>query len=474
MQSALEGVRVIDLTEALAGPYCTMILGDLGADVIKIERPGCGDQSRKWGPPFIGTESAYFLSINRNKRSVEIDIKSPEGRAHMRRLLEQADVFVCNVPRVNSLREAGLDPETVRAYNPRLIYCSITAYGRDGHHAGRGGYDLVAQGEAGLMAATGEIDGEPMRWPVAIADLSSGLWSATAILSSLYVREKTGLGQYIDQSLLDGQLSWSAVMASQYFASGSRPSRLGNQHANIVPYQVYKARDKYMIIAVGSEGQWKRFCETLNFEDSIGADPRFATNADRLRNREELNALLDSVFVQHEAGYWLEKLLTANIPAGPVNALDEALNDPHVQHRGMIVDFEHPMGEIKQLGNPMHLSATPVTYRRRPPLLGEHTEEVLREATANLRPVVTMPQTAEPVKAHVRHPWHSVELDRTIVHQGRALPVTTKNVSDGGCAVHRTGQLPHVHDEVLADGVQSVARSDERRFDKPLFQEEEQ
>lgn len=459
MQLALEGVRVIDLTEALAGPYSTMILGDLGADVIKIERPGSGDQSRKWGPPFIGTESAYFLSINRNKRSVEIDIKSTEGRAQMRRLLEQADVFVCNVPRVNSLREVGLDPETVRAYNPRLIYCSITAYGRNGPHPGRGGYDLVAQGEAGLMAATGEVDGEPMRWPVAIADLSSGLWSATAILSSLYVREKTGLGQYIDQSLLDGQLSWSSVMASQYFASGRRPSRQGNRHANIVPYQAFKARDKYMIVAVGTEGQWKRFCETLKLEDSIGTDPRFATNADRLVNRDALSALLASVFVQQEADYWLEKLLKADIPSGPVNAIDEALNDPQVQNRGMIVDFEHPMGEVKQLGNPLHLSETPVTYRRRPPLLGEHTEEVLREAAANLRPVVAMPQTAEPVSSFERPPRQAMELELIIEHQGRALPAVTKNVSDGGCAVHWTGQLPHVHDEVMLKRERNLSRA---------------
>src|SRR5512143_596703 len=203
MPLALDGIRIIDLTEARAGPYCTMILGDLGADVIKVERPGVGDQARKWGPPFIGTESAYFLSVNRNKRSATIDIGSIEGQAIMRRLLEKADVFVCNVRRIESLQKVGLDPETVRAYNPRLIYCSITGYGRTGPYAGRGGYDLVAQDHAGLMAATGEIDGEPMRWPVAIADMTSGVWAAIAILTSLYIREKTGQGQFIDQALLD-------------------------------------------------------------------------------------------------------------------------------------------------------------------------------------------------------------------------------------------------------------------------------
>lgn len=376
MQLALDGIRVIDLTEALAGPYCTMILGDLGADVIKIERPGAGDQSRIWGPPFIGSESAYFLSVNRNKRSAVIDITSLEGQSLMRKLLEKADVFVCNVRRIESLQKVKLDPETVHAYNPRLIYCSITGYGRTGPYAGRGGYDLVAQGEAGLMAATGEIDGEPMRWPVAIADMTSGLWSAIAILTSLYVREKSGQGQFIDQALLDGQVSWAPVMASEYFATGKRPPRLGNRHANIVPYQVFKARDKHMIIAVGTQAHWDRFCEVLKLGDAR-TDPRFATNPDRIKNRLELIALLENIFKQQAAEYWLEKIRAAEIPCGAINALDETLNDPHVQHRGLIIEMEHPLGVIKMLGSPLHLSETPVTYRRRPPLLGEHTEEII-------------------------------------------------------------------------------------------------
>ncbi|MBI1922489.1 MAG: CoA transferase [Geobacter sp.] len=379
MLSPLRGIRVIDLTEALAGPYCTMILGDLGADVIKVERPGAGDESRKWGPPFIGTESAYFLSVNRNKRSVEIDIKSSEGQAAMRRLLEKADVFVCNVRRIESLRKVGLDPETIRAYNPRLIYCSITFYGQTGPYAGRGGYDIVAQGEAGLMSATGEVDGEPMRWPVAIADLSSGVWSAMAILTALYAREKTGIGQFIDQALLEGQLSWATVMAGQYLASEQRPPRLGNRHANIVPYQVFKARDKHMIVAVVTQSHWQRFCNAVGLGDTVRDDPRFATNAGRLKHHLELIALLESIFIQKEAEHWLEKIRSADIPCGPINSLDEALDDPHVQQRGMLVEFEHPMGMIKVLGSPLRLSGTPVTYRRRPPLLGEHTEEVLRE-----------------------------------------------------------------------------------------------
>ena len=379
-QSAiLSGLRVIDMTEALAGPFCTMYLGDLGADVIKVERPGGGDQSRKWGPPFIGTESAYFLAVNRNKRSIAVDIGSEAGKRTMRRLLDKADVFVCNVRKVESLQKVGLDPETVRGYNNRLIFCSITGYGRTGPYAGRGGYDLVAQAESGLMAATGAAGGEPMRWPVAIADMTTGVWSALGILAALVAREKTGQGQFIDQALLDGQLSWAQVMASDTFATGQRPPRLGNRHANIVPYQVFKARDKHMIIAVGTPGLWDRFCEVIGQGAALRDDPRFATNPDRLANYNELIPMLEDVLTQQDANFWMGKLRAAEIPCGPINALDETLNDPQIQHRGMIVELEHPVGMLKMLGSPLHLADTPVTYRRRPPLLGEHTDEVLAE-----------------------------------------------------------------------------------------------
>ena len=379
MSNALDGIRVIDLTEALAGPFCTMILGDLGADVIKIERPGVGDQARKWGPPFIGTESAYFLAVNRNKRSVEIDITLADGQAALRKLLENADVFVCNVRKVESLKKVGLDPETVRAYNPRLIFCSITGYGRTGPYAGRGGYDLVAQAEAGLMAATGEPNGEPMRWPVAIADMTTGVWSAMGILAALYAREKTGQGQFIDQALFDGQLGWAPVMASEYFATGQRPARIGNRHATIVPYQVFKARDKHMIIAVGNQALWARFCEVIGLGATLRDDVRFASNPDRIANYSPLISILEPLFLQHDADHWLNQLRTAEIPCGAINALDETLNDPQIKQRGMIVDFDHPVGPLKALATPLHLSDTPVSYRRRPPLLGEHTAEVLKE-----------------------------------------------------------------------------------------------
>ena len=295
----------------------------------------------------------------------------------MRRLLAQADVFVCNVRKVESLQKVGLDPETVRGYNSRLIFCSITGYGRTGPYAGRGGYDLVAQAEAGLMAATGDPNGEPMRWPVAIADMTTGVWSALGILAALYAREKTGQGQFIDQALLDGQLSWAQVMASDTFATSQRPPRLGNRHATIVPYQVFKARDKQVIIAVGTPALWDRFCEILGFGAPLRDDPRFVTNPDRLAHYSELIPILDAALTQQDADFWLEKLRAAEIPCGPINALDETLTDPQIKHRGMIVELEHPVGMLKMLGSPLHLADTPVTYRRRPPLLGEHTQEIL-------------------------------------------------------------------------------------------------
>jgi crotonobetainyl-CoA:carnitine CoA-transferase CaiB-like acyl-CoA transferase len=445
--TALEGVRVIDLTEALAGPYCAMILGDLGADVIKIERPGVGDQSRKWGPPFVGTESAYFLSVNRNKRSVALDIKSEAGRVQLERLLEAADVFICNVPRVESLREAGLLPEPLLARNPKLIYCSITAYGRTGPYAGRVGYDLVAQGEAGLMAATGEVDGSPMRWPVAAADLSSGLWSALSILAALHARDQTGKGQFIDQSLLEGQLSWAPVMAAQHLASGRRPPKLGNRHANIVPYELFQAQDKHLIVAVGTEAQWRRLCEALGLGREVRDNLRFATNADRVRNRAALKLLLDAVFGRRSADYWLGVLRGAEIPCGPVNALDEALNDPQVRHRRMVVELAHPMGTVRALGSPIHLSETPVTYRRRPPLLGEHTAEVLEEAGCGV--VGVAPTAAAEVERSLRRPpRYAAEVALRIAFEGAFASASTINVSEGGCAVRVNGLRPRVGDEV--------------------------
>ncbi len=377
MQS-LDGLRVLDLTEALAGPYCTMLLGDLGADVIKIERPGAGDMSRGWGPPFVGSESAYFLCTNRNKRSLTLNLKHPQAQAILHGLVRQADIFVVNQPSLDSLRKLGADPDTLRGLNPRLIYCAVSGYGMSGPYAGRGGYDVVAQGESGLMALTGEPDQGPLRYPIPISDVTAGMYSVIGILAALVARERTGAGQLVDIALLDGQVAWLTNIAASYFATGQRPKKLGNAHPNIVPYQPFKARDKYLIVGVGSERLWERFCHALDIAETIGKDPRFATNADRLRHRGELIPLLEQVFAAHEADFWLERLRAADIPCGPINEVDEILNDPHLQARGMIVELLHPtVGPVRSLGNPVHLDGTPVRYRRPPPTLGQHTEQVL-------------------------------------------------------------------------------------------------
>lgn len=376
----LEGLRVLDLTEALAGPYCTMLLGDLGADVIKIERPGVGDMSRGWGPPFVGNESAYFLCTNRNKRSLTLNLKQPQAQAILHGLVKQADIFVVNQPSLDSLRKLGADPDTLRGLNPRLIYCAISGYGMTGPYAGQGGYDLVAQAQSGLMALTGEPDQGPVRYPIPISDVTAGLYSVIGILSALLAREQSGIGQFVDVALLDGQVAWLTNIAASYFATGQRPKKLGNAHPNIVPYQPFKARDKYIIIAVGSERQWERFCQALGIADSIGKDARFATNADRLRHRSELVPLLEQILAERDADYWLEQLRAADIPCGPINEVDEILNDPHIHARGMIVELPHPTaGPVRSLGNPVHLDGTPVGYRLPPPTLGQHTEQVLTE-----------------------------------------------------------------------------------------------
>lgn len=380
MQSVLNNIVVIDLTQALAGPYCTMMLGDLGADVIKVERPPQGDQSRGWGPPFLDGESAYFLSTNRNKRGMTLNLKKPAARQVMHRLIERADVFVTNLPRQASRRANGVDWETLHAINPRLVYCSITGYGMRGPYAERGGYDVIAQGESGLMSLTGEVDGDPVRYPIPIADVTTGIYSAFAIVAALLARERTGEGQFLDMALLDSQISWLTNVAGNYFATGQRPPRLGNAHPTIVPYQPFRARDKYFIVGVGTEKLWHKFCEVLGLGDTLAKDPRFATNSDRLVHRQELIKLLEEIFIKEDANVWVERFVEAGIPCGPINYVDEALSHPQALHRGVIVELEHPLiGTVRSLGNPMHLSRTPVTYRLPPPMLGQHTDEVLRE-----------------------------------------------------------------------------------------------
>ena len=378
MQSVLEDIVVVDLTQALAGPYCTMMLGDLGADVIKVERPGRGDMARGWGPPFFESESAYFLSVNRNKRGLTLNLRSRKGVAIMHRLIEKADVFVVNQPRLESLRKMEMDYDMLQGINPRLVYCSITGYGMTGPYAGRGGYDVVAQGESGLMSITGEPEGGPIRYPVPIADITAGIYSAFAIVAALLARERTGEGQFLDMTLLESQVAWLTNVAGGYFATGKRPPRLGNAHPNIVPYQPFKAKDKYIIVGVGTERLWERFCRFLGIEDTIMVDPRFATNRDRIEHKAELIPLLDEIIGTKEAEFWLSQFTAAEIPCGPIQYVDETLNDPQVQARGMIVELEHPLiGTVRSLGNPLRFSATSVTYRLPPPTLGQHNEEVL-------------------------------------------------------------------------------------------------
>ncbi|HXW00518.1 MAG TPA: CoA transferase [Anaerolineae bacterium] len=379
MTSVLENIRVVDLTQALAGPYCTMLLGDMGADVIKIETPGAGDQSRGWGPPFIEGESAYFLSINRNKRSLTLDIKSAEGQAILHKLMATADIFVCNIPKESSRRRAGVDVETLQALNPRLIYCQISGYGSTGPYAERPGYDLIAQGEAGLMSVTGEPEGEPVRYPIPIADITTGLYSTIGILAALFNREKTGQGQVLDMTLMESQSAWLTMLASSLLNGGQAPQRLGNTHPNIVPYQVFKTQDKYIILTVGTEKLWHAFCDALGLEQ-LKNDPRFAINADRNRNRGELIPLLDELFAGHPADYWLDRLKDTGIPNGPINTIADTLAHPQHRARHFIVELQHPLvGVVKSMGNPVNLSATPISYRLAPPLLGQHTQEVLAQ-----------------------------------------------------------------------------------------------
>lgn len=379
MTAVLENILVVDLTQAMAGPYCTMLLGDMGAEVIKIERPGAGDQSRGWGPPFVQGESTYFLSINRNKKSLSVDIGTPEGRQILHQLIGRADVFLCNIPKQDSRRRAGVDAETLLALNPRLIYCGISGYGNTGPYAGRPGYDMVAQGEAGLMSLTGDPapDGEPYRFPIPMADISTGLYAAIGILGALFARERTGTGQALDISLLESQTAWASITAGSYLNAGEIPVRLGNDHPSIAPYQVFPAQDKYFIVAVGTEKLWSAFCEAIN-QPSLKTDPRYRTNAERITHRQALTDYLVELFKTHPADYWLEKLQLAGIPGGPINRIPDTMAHPQLRARQFIVELEHPTaGLVKSLGNPVRFSHTAVTYRTAPPLLGEHTGQIL-------------------------------------------------------------------------------------------------
>jgi crotonobetainyl-CoA:carnitine CoA-transferase CaiB-like acyl-CoA transferase len=376
----LDGIRVIELTEALAGPYCAMMLGDFGADVIKVERRQTGDQSRGWGPPFVGTESAYFLAANRNKRSLSLDYDRPLGAEILNRLLATADVFLINQRNVSSLERRGLDARTICARYPRLIYCAISGYGHSGPRSGLSGYDIIAQAQAGIMSFTGEPEGEPVRYPVAIADMACGLYSALGILAALLARERTGVGQALDMALFDSQLTLLINAGSNYLNAGESPQRWGNAHPSIVPYQVFRGGDdRHFVAAIGTDGLWLRFLRVIDAVETLGTDPRFRTNALRTEHRDVLIPALCEIFVKAPADVWLRRLSAEDIPASAIQTVGEALNDPQALARGLIVEIKHPsLDVVRSIANPVRLSSTPVMYRLPPPLLGEHSREILR------------------------------------------------------------------------------------------------
>ena len=395
----LSGVRVLDLSRVLAGPWCTQTLADLGADVIKVERPPSGtssggDDTRGWGPPFLKdrdgadtAEAAYYLGANRNKRSITVDIAHTQGQALIRRIALQSDVFVENY-KVGDMARYGLDFASLQALNPRLVYCSITGFGQTGPYRERAGYDYAIQGMGGLMSVTGpsraEIaddasGGGPQKVGVAVADLFTGMYASTAILAALRHRDLTGQGQAIDMALLDTQVAMLANLGANYLSTGVAPQRIGNAHQNIVPYQVFEVADGHMILAVGNDGQFVKFCGVAG-QPQLAADPRFARNADRVRHRGTLVPLLAALMKARTRSDWLEALEAAKVPCGPINDLADVFADPQVQARAMTVQMPHPLaGSVRLVASPMKFSATPVQYRKPPPLLGEHTAEVLQE-----------------------------------------------------------------------------------------------
>lgn len=384
---ALSHIRVLDLSRVLAGPWAGQNLADLGAEVIKVERPQGGDDTRHWGPPWLQNEAgeetqeaAYYLSANRGKQSVTIDITQPQGQALIKQLAAQCDVVLENF-KVDGLKKYGLDYESLKAVNPRLIYCSITGFGQDGPYAHRPGYDFMIQGLGGLMSVTGEMDhlpgGGPQKVGVALADIMTGLYATISILAALNHRDQTGIGQYIDMALLDVQVATMANQAMNYLASGKAPERLGNAHPNIVPYQAFPTQDGHLILAVGNDAQFQRLCEEIAHAE-LAVDPRFATNAARVEHRNALVPTIAQAMQQRTTDDWISALEAINVPCGPINTLEQVFDDAQVQHRGMKLDLPHPTaGTVPLVGSPIKLSETPVEPALAPPTLGQHTESVL-------------------------------------------------------------------------------------------------
>jgi len=373
-QLPLDGITVVDLTRVLSGPYCTMLLGDMGARVIKIEQPGRGDDTRAWGPPFLEGESTYFLSINRNKESVTLDFKHPDGRAILDALVAKADVLVENF-RPGTLAKLGLDYAALAPRFPRLVYCSVSGFGQTGPRAKEAGYDAVMQAEGGLMSITGAPDGPPFRLGVAIADIVSGMFAAYGVTASLLARERTGRGQQVDVGMLDAVAALLTYQAGNYFASGKPPARLGNRHPSIVPYEVFQASDGDFVVAVGNDDQWKKFCDVAG----LAADDRYATNRQRVAQYDELRPIIAGRLRTRSRQDWIDRLSAVGVPCGSVRNLDDLFRDPQIAARDMVAEVEHQtIGALRLLGVPVKLSDTPGTVRTPPPLLGQHTNDVLQ------------------------------------------------------------------------------------------------
>jgi formyl-CoA transferase len=387
MPSALEGIRVLDLSRVLAGPWCGQNLADLGAEVIKVERPGAGDDTRGWGPPFLkkpdgsdSEDSAYFLAANRGKQSITVDLSTPTGQKIIRDLAAASDVVLENY-KVGDLAKYGLDYPSLSAINPRLIYCSITGFGQTGPWSHRPGYDFIIQGLGGLMSITGEADdrpgGGPQKAGVAVVDLSTGLYATQAVLAALFYRERTGEGQHIDMALLDVQVAMTANMSSNYLHSGQAPKRWGNAHPNLVPYQTFKTADGWIIVACGNDGQWRRFCNIGECPE-LPDDPRFSRVQDRIRNRDALLPLLEAMVARKTSAEWIDRMEQESVPCGPINDLRQVYENPQVQARNMCISLDREdAGPVKMVANPIKASRTPPAYHRAPPRMGEHTDSVL-------------------------------------------------------------------------------------------------
>jgi crotonobetainyl-CoA:carnitine CoA-transferase CaiB-like acyl-CoA transferase len=387
-RAPLSGIRVLDMSRVLAGPWCGQILADLGAEVIKVERPGMGDDTRGWGPPFLKDrdgnetrEAAYYLSANRGKKSITLDIARPQGQAICRQLARRADVLLENY-KVGDLERYHLGYGSLSADNPALVYCSITGFGQTGPYRDRAGYDFMIQGMGGIMSFTGERDdapgGGPQKVGVAIADLMTGMYSTVAILAALHERNASGLGQYIDMALLDTQVAWLANQNGNYLIGGEPPKRMGNAHPNVVPYQTFRTRDGDLILAVGNDSQFARFCTAANLPE-LAADARFVTNSARIHNRTPLIDAIAARMREKTTSEWISLLEPLGVPCGPINRLDQVFADPQVRHRGLEIEVPHPLsGTVPLVANPIRFSRTPISYGVPPPLLGEHTEEVLR------------------------------------------------------------------------------------------------